>query len=85
MAYPIRGRMAAFGRGCVKTQRSHENGRAQHDFRRLPRFWPLRMLENSTKFGMNDQSPEFSHSLDPKRTLGTSSAGGSRKITGAEG
>jgi hypothetical protein len=44
--------MAALGPGCVKTPLFPENGRAQHDFRRLAHLWSLRMLENWLKIGV---------------------------------
>ena len=64
-------RMAALHRGCVKTPLLPENGRAQHDFRRLAHLRSPRMLENSMVIGMISHSPEFSHSLHPLRKFGS--------------
>jgi hypothetical protein len=57
--------MTGFDRGCGKTLHSSENERAQHDRRRSAYLSSLRMLENSVKIGVSDQSPKFLHSVDP--------------------
>src|SRR5208337_1434484 len=62
--YPF---VSASGRGRVKTPLLPENGRAQHNFRRLAHLRSARMLENSTVIGMTKHSPEFSHGQDPLR------------------
>ena len=62
-------RMAAFDRGCVKTPRQNfKRSRRQQIFTIF--FLRISLRADSLLSALYENSTEFSHSLDPKRSFG---------------